>query len=113
VSAAAVPSDGVEVSVAAHPRGSSSVRSVKGWCGLLGFLAALGLSLRAGVPVDVALQRALIAGAVLMLIGWGLAVAVWRHVIVADARARHDALLARAQAAQAEAAAATPTGRRR
>jgi hypothetical protein len=82
----------VAASVAAHPRAVRNVRRAKGWGGLVGFTIAGLASLQAGVPAfDVGL-RALMAGMAAYLLAWGVAVTVWRHLVVAELRAVHDEL---------------------
>jgi hypothetical protein len=77
-------------SVANHPRARASVRRAKGWGGLIGFGIAAYLSLQAGVPTPDAGLRALGAGLVGYILGWACAVAVWRHLVVAEMRAAYE-----------------------
>jgi hypothetical protein len=86
------------IAVTAHPRASRSVRRVRAAAGLAGFLIALLLSLRSGVPAWDATARALIAGVALHLAGWAIAVAVWRQLILAELQAAHDRRAERARA---------------
>jgi hypothetical protein len=77
-------------SVANHPRAQAQVRRAKGWGGLIGFGIAGYLSLKAGVPaVDTGL-RALAAGFAGRLLAWACAVAVWRHLVIAELRAAYE-----------------------
>ena len=80
---------GALASVANHPRARASVRRAKGWGGLIGFGIAAYLSLKAGVPAADAGLRALGAGIAGRLIAWACAVAVWRHLVVAELRAAY------------------------
>jgi hypothetical protein len=78
---------GIAPSVANHPRASYQVRRAKGWGGIAGFAIAGYLSYKAGVPTfDVGL-RALVAGMVGYMLAWMCAVAVWRHLVLAELRA--------------------------
>jgi hypothetical protein len=78
---------GTAISVSAHPRAAYSIRRMKGFGGLLGMLLVAWLSWRAGaLPVDVAL-RALVGGIVGYVACWTIAVQVWRHLVIAEARA--------------------------
>jgi surface antigen len=77
-------------SVANHPRARASVRRAKGWGGLIGFGIAAYLSLQAGVPAADAGLRALGAGVVGYVVAWTCAVAVWRHLVVAEMRAAYE-----------------------
>lgn len=79
-------------SVANHPRARAQVRRAKGWGGLLGFGIAAYLSLKAGVPTADAGLRALGAGVAGYIVAWGCAVAVWRHLVVAEMRAAHESV---------------------
>jgi hypothetical protein len=78
------------ISVAAHPRAAYAVRRTKGWGGLIGLLLVAWYSHRAGLmPVDVAL-RALTGGIVGYVVAWVIALQVWRHLVIAEARAAAD-----------------------
>ncbi len=77
-------------SVANHPRARAAVRRSKGWGGLIGFGIAAYLSLQAGVPAPDAGLRALGAGVVGYVLAWGCAVAVWRHLVLAEMRAAYE-----------------------
>ena len=89
------------ISVAGHPRAAYSIRRAKGFGGLLGLLLVGWLSWRAGVlPVDAAI-RALIGGITGYVACWMIAVQVWRHLVVAEARAAADRARERAAAAAA------------
>jgi hypothetical protein len=90
------------ISVSAHPRAAYSIRRAKGWGGMVGMLLVGWLSYRAGVlPVDAAL-RALAGGIVGYVACWTIAVQVWRHLVIAEARAA-AARVRQARSAAAEA----------
>ena len=72
--------------VASDPRGAGLVRRAKGWGGLAGFAIAAYLSLSAAVPVPVAGERALLAGAAGYMLGWACSVAIWRQLMIAELR---------------------------
>ena len=91
------------ISISGHPRAAYSIRRTKGFGGLLGLVLVAWLSHRAGaLPVDVAL-RALVGGIVGYVAGWTIAVQVWRHLVIAEARAAAERV--RARSASAESAA--------
>ncbi len=79
-------------SVASHPRASAQIRAAKAWTALLGFALAGALSLKANVPPEQIGLRALGAGAAGYMIGWACAVTVWRQLLVAELRAKHEQL---------------------
>jgi len=82
-------SDGaVMLSVASHPRARAQVRQAKGWGGLGAFGVTAYLSISHGVSLDVAGLRAIVAGAAGYVVAWGCGVMVWRHLMVAELRAR-------------------------
>jgi hypothetical protein len=86
------------ISISAHPRAAYSIRRMKGFGGLFGLLLVAWLSWKAGsLPVDVAL-RALIGGVVGYVTAWAIAVQVWRHLVIAEARAAAERVRARAAA---------------
>lgn len=74
-------------SVANHPRAAAQVARAKAWGGLVGFLLVGWLSLKAGVPTADLLLRALVAGVAAYVLAWACAVAVWRHLVIAELRA--------------------------
>lgn len=75
------------ISLAEHPRASSSIRRAKAWGGLLAFAVGGYASYESGMGVAASGFRALVAGIVAYLIVWGLAIAVWRAVVRAEAKA--------------------------
>ena len=79
-------------SIATHPRARGSVRRVKAWAGIGGFVVAAVLSLQASVPLFQVGVRALGAGVVGYLVAWWFSVLIWRHLIVAEHRAAYEAL---------------------
>ncbi|MEA2383118.1 MAG: hypothetical protein QOH72_3089 [Solirubrobacteraceae bacterium] len=101
----AVPS--TAISVSAHPRAAYSIRRTKGWGGLIGLVLVGWFSYRAGLmPVDAAL-RALVGGIVGYVACWTISVQVWRHLVIAEARAAAERVR-QASAARAGATAAEP-----
>ncbi len=100
-------------SVAAHPRAGAQVARAKSWGGLAGFSLTALLSWRAGVPMADLLLRAIVAGIAGYVATWACAVAVWRHLVIAELRAVrvHRAALA-AQRAIATSQAAEPASAR-
>lgn len=89
-------------SVANHPRAGAHVARAKAWGGLAGFALVALLSLRAGVPTADALLRAILGGITAYVVTWACAVAVWRHLVIAELRAvrSHRAAAARRAATQ-------------
>jgi hypothetical protein len=86
------------ISISGHPRAAYSIRRMKGFGGLLGLLLVGWLSYRAGaLPVDAAL-RALAGGVVGYVACWMIGVQVWRHLVIAEARAAAERLRQRAAA---------------
>jgi hypothetical protein len=72
------------IRLTAHPRARRDIAMAKGWGGLAAFGVVLFLSLRADVPLSDALWRALVGGMAGYVLAWGSAVAVWRHVALAE-----------------------------
>jgi hypothetical protein len=95
----AAASDGP--SVAGHPRATAQVRRAKGVGGIGGFALAALLGLKAGIPPDQIGERALAAGVAGYMLAWACAVAVWRHLVLAELRALADRALAAAEAHKA------------
>ena len=87
------------ISVSAHPRAAYSVRRAKGWGGLIGLLLVAWYSHKAGLmAVDVAI-RALTGGIVGYVVAWVIALQVWRHLVIAEARVAAERVRRRAEAA--------------
>jgi hypothetical protein len=72
------------IRLTAHPRARRDIAMAKGWGGLAAFGVVLVLSLQAGVPLADGLLRAILGGVVGYVFAWGAAVAVWRHVALAE-----------------------------
>jgi hypothetical protein len=72
------------IRLTAHPRARRDISMAKGWGGLAAFGLVLVLSLNAGVPLSDALLRAILGGLAGFVFAWGVAVAVWRHVALAE-----------------------------
>jgi hypothetical protein len=75
------------ISIAEHPRAGASVRRWKSWGGLAAFALTLAAGLLGGVETWTAVGRALAGGVVGYLAVWAAALAVWRHLLHAEARA--------------------------
>jgi len=74
------------ISPAEDPRASESIRRAKAWCGLAGFgIAGLAAHWHGDAFAATAV-RALLAGMVGNLIGWLVALTVWRRLLGAEAR---------------------------
>jgi hypothetical protein len=83
------------IRLADHPRATRQIEVARGWGGI-GCFAFVGLvSLNSGVPAFDAGLRALLAGVVGFVAGWGLSVMVWRHLALAEAAAARDSAEAR------------------
>ena len=83
-------SDGA-VTVAGNAKAAAGVKRAKGWGGIGGFAIAAYLGYKANVPPDQLGLRALAAGAAGYLLAWACAVAVWRHILLAELRMRVEA----------------------
>ena len=90
-------------SVANHPRAGAQIARAKAWGGLGGFALVAVLSLRAGVPTADALLRAIAGGIAAYVAAWACAVAVWRHLVIAELRAVRALAAKRAQVSRARA----------
>lgn len=88
--------------LADHPRARRHIALAKGWGGLATFALALLLSLRAGVPAEEAILRAVGLGVAGTLVAWALAVVVWRQVAVAEIEAARRRIVARLEELEAE-----------
>lgn len=84
-------------SIAEHPRAARYVRQARQAAGLIGFLLA-GWSSMATNTLAGTLLRALVAGAVCQVVVWAAAVALFRHLILAELKSREQALVQAAKA---------------
>jgi len=73
--------------VAGHPRAAGSVRTIKGWAGLAGFVVTFWLSWNAGSPFYWTSLRAVVGGIVCYLVAWACALTVWRNILLAEVEA--------------------------
>lgn len=81
-----------------HPRASRQIELARGWAGVGAFALVALLSHNAGVGAFAAGTRALLCGVAAYMVAWALAVLVWRHLAVAEAKAARRAAEARRQA---------------
>lgn len=96
-----------------HPRASRQIELGRGGGGIGCFVFVGLLSLQANVGLPLATARALLAGIVGYVAGWGLSVMVWRHLVLAEADAARYAAEQRRNALLEEIerrSAATATG---
>lgn len=90
--AAAAPADDLRPRLSRHPRARRQIREAKAWAALTGFVLVGLVSLQAHVPLFDSGVRALVAGVCCYVIGWALAVMVWRHVARAEVLVRQQQL---------------------
>jgi uncharacterized membrane protein YccC len=75
------------VGLSGHPRAAASIRQIKAWGGLLGFVVVAGFSYLGGMGVPDALLRGVIAGVAGQMLAWIAAIVLWQHLL--DGEARH------------------------
>jgi hypothetical protein len=86
------------ISVAGHPRAQGWIRRARARTALGAAVLVLILCLHGGLPAQLAVARALLAGMAGFLGAWALGVALWRHLVVAELRAAHRARAKRRRA---------------
>lgn len=86
-----------------HPRARASVARAKSMGGLAGFLLGGGAALLTGEPTTQAIARALLGGVIAYLVTWAAAVAVWRQLLVAEARSVYERASAAARGPEPDA----------
>lgn len=84
--------------LSAHPRARRQIREAKAWAGLAGFVLVALLSVQGGTPVFESGIRALGVGAACYVIGWALALALWRHLARAEVKLFEQRLLDESEA---------------
>lgn len=92
------------ISLREHPRAGESIRRIKAWGGIAGFLVAALAGYGSGLPTSTLLLRALLFGLVGNCVGWAASVAIWRRVLAAQALAAVRARAAKQAAPGAGAA---------
>lgn len=68
------------------PRAAVSIRRAKSWAGIVGFGATFLAGYVHGASFESACLRALAGGLIAYLVAWAAVVAVWRRLVVAEAR---------------------------
>jgi hypothetical protein len=87
------PAGSDDVKVSAHPRAQRQIRRAKGMAGLAGFGLMAWLSWRSGTDFVHLGLRALLGGTIAYVVGWAVAVYVWRQITIAEVR-QHARILA-------------------
>jgi hypothetical protein len=98
------------LSLADHPRATGQIRTVRAAVALAAFVFVLLLSMRATVPLEGALTRALEAGVLGYVVAWAAMVMAWRQLAQAEiesARRKIVAALLEMEAAEREGEAAS------
>jgi hypothetical protein len=93
----------VEVTIGNHPRAKASIRRTRTTAALFAFIVVLLLGLKGGQTTFDAVWRALVAGIVVNIIAWRLAIAWWRQIIINEVRAAGEEREERIRAAREEA----------
>jgi uncharacterized membrane protein YccC len=75
------------VGLSDHPRAAQSIRQIKAWGGLAGFVAVVAYSITSGMPLPDALLRGVIAGIAAQMLAWVAAVVLWQHLLEGEATA--------------------------
>jgi uncharacterized membrane protein YccC len=74
------------VALSDHPRAAASIRQIKAWGGLLGFVVVAGFSYLGGMGVADALLRGVIAGVAGQMLAWVAAIVLWQHLLEGQAK---------------------------
>jgi hypothetical protein len=92
-----------EVSLAQNPKAKSSIAKLKAGTGLVVFAAVAYLSYAAGVAPFEVVARALVAGIASYLAAWAVGIALWKRLLIHEAKMaverRRAQLLAQIEAA--------------
>jgi hypothetical protein len=101
--------DGVRLS--AHPRAREHLALAKGWGGIVSFVVVAAAAYAAGLPMTDLLLRALLAGIIGSMLAWGLTLAVWRHLALAQIEGLRRKLVNEIEAKKRELEAGESAGR--
>ena len=88
------------IGVGEHPVSSGAIRRAKSAGGLIAFGVTLALGFLHGADLSTACVRALGAGIAGYTVAWAASVAIWRHLLRAQARAVLSSAAARNAARQ-------------
>jgi hypothetical protein len=91
------------VSIGNHPRARASIRRARTGGALLAFAVVLLLGLKSGQTAFDATWRALLAGVVVNIVVWRVAIAWWRQIIINEVRTVAERRAERQRAAIEEA----------
>jgi Zn-dependent protease with chaperone function len=94
---------GVEISIGNHPRAKASIRRTRTGAALCAFVVVLLLGLTGGQTTFDAVWRALLAGVVVNIVAWRVAIAWWRQIIINEVRVAGEQRAERMRAAREEA----------
>lgn len=85
-----------------HPKARRSIETTRSWAALITCGLVALVSSQAGVTTFDALARGLVAGVIMFVLAWAVAVMVWREIVRAEiAQARETVRERRAAAKQA------------
>jgi hypothetical protein len=96
----AAEAESVEVSIGNHPRAKASIRRTRTGAALVAFVVVLLLGLKGGQTTFDAVWRARLAGIVVNVVAWRLAIAWWRQIIINEIRRAAEQRAERARAAR-------------
>jgi hypothetical protein len=91
------------VSIGNHPRAKASIRRTRTGAALFAFVVVLLLGLTGGQTTFDAVWRALLAGIVVNVVAWRVAIAWWRQIVINEVRRAGEQRAARIRAAHEEA----------
>jgi hypothetical protein len=74
------------VSIAQHPRAKAGIRRARTRGALIVFALVLAINLYSDQELFDAVWRALLAGIVANVVIWRFAIAIWRHIVIAEVR---------------------------
>lgn len=72
------------VSVATHPKAPASIERIRAWFSVGATTLVILLGWSTGMSGTAIASRAVLAGLIGYLVGWGVAVGVWRELVKAE-----------------------------
>ena len=87
--------DGAIVSIAAHPRAKAGIRRARTRAAFGAFMLVLALNVVGDQDLFDAVWRALLAGIVVNVVVWRVAIVAWKHIIVNELRQEEERRIAR------------------
>lgn len=83
-----------------HPRARRSIETTRSWAALITAGLVTLLSVQSGLPTFDALVRGLIAGVIMFVLAWAVALTIWKEIVRTEITQARDKVRERRAAAR-------------